>query len=78
MSIRRTTNNNPNNSNYDFPILMMLPEKGMIVMFNGESSGIVVKKGESVTYELSVGVYAEDWDISSFVPFNGVVELTNE
>lgn len=58
-----------------YPTLMQYEDKkGLVVLFIGESRGIVVNaEGDWDT----IGAYSEEWDMGCFIPFDGSVTLSN-
>jgi hypothetical protein len=52
------------------------PDRGLLVLMSEHEVGTVIyAEGRS---DHTVGVYADDWDMKSFVPYTGEVTLSNE
>lgn len=63
----------PTNS---YPRLM--EDDGMIVLFNGENSGVVIGyMDDTRESDFSIGHYSNNWN-GLFVPFDGEVILKNQ
>lgn len=56
-----------------FPCLMYAQD-GVVVLFSKPECGMVVIPGEC----WSIGLTHEDWAMSMFKPFNGVIQLSND
>ena len=57
----------------DYPCLKTHID-GLVVFFTKENTGIVV----SNDWHNSIGTYRETWKEEEFVPFNGVIKLSNK
>ena len=60
----------------EYPILMVADNQNgkIVVLFNGYGCGTVVyseRRGQPIGY------FSSSWDVSSFFPFNGKLELSN-
>lgn len=64
--------NENKSSEIKYPCLMAGPN-GIIVLFLGDSSGLVLKH-----HSYPVGKMQYDWGIHLFTPFTGTVELSND
>ena len=58
-----------------YPRLMIHKEMNYLVLFNNESSGMVIY---SKNINSPCGDYSEYWDSTLFRPFNGEITLKND
>ena len=59
-----------------YPRLMIHKEMNYLVLFNNESSGMVVYSPDGNAAH--AGNYSEYWDPTLFRPFNGEITLKND
>ncbi len=59
-----------------YPYLGIFAEdRDFVVLFTRENTGIVVQSNKSANYP--IGDYSTAWNEKTFVPFEGIVELSN-
>lgn len=56
-----------------FPCLMIGKDTGFIVLFDKKGHGLVMNHNNFY----DIGYYSNAWDMDSFEPFNGTIELSN-
>lgn len=56
----------------EYPCILRSKTTGQVVAFEQLGKGMALSKGYHKT-----GSIAEDWIMDSFVPYNGIIELSN-
>jgi hypothetical protein len=66
-------NNKEQNTEIEFPCLMISDDSECIVLMHKEEIGIALKHENQ-----EIGYFSNNWDMSEFKPFKGTITLSNE
>lgn len=71
-----TIDENEKKSSAKYPFIGKSTKSNLIALFTEPGKGIVLEPGENAMW--LKGEYCEDIFMDNFVPFKGIIELTND